>query len=473
MANSVLEKELVIIDELPTKPSWVTVIVGENGTQKSFLLLKIAQQVGKALREFRPLSDQIRIKNAGFSQLIALSRTPLDRFPRQSSRAARAFEREPPYTYFGQRALNGVAGSGASARNLVAALLGKRTALKNRASEFESIFGQLGLQPAVHVLFDVASKWTDVTYVDGERKVSLTSLARLKVTLGIVCDRFREGFPAGSREHSDALIVLKYIQVKKSMQRIEEIILSLSDDDEPQIYIHPNRTYSKTDTFSIAVWRMLFEAGILEITGTKFFAKKGHGSHWLKDVIPGRYLSSGQWSWLCTLGGLAAQITDGSLILIDEPENSLHPAWQRAYVPMLLKILNSTSGCQAILTTHAPLIASGLPPGSGNTRRLIRDITEESVTIRSEAALNTFGWSATDAYEVLFEIETTRAAIFTKEATEALHMIRDQNGALERQTELLDVLLVHQESLPEFDSMRHVLEGITADLTKLIGGSKL
>ena len=470
IVKSLLEEKLVLIDEEPTQPNWITVIVGENGTQKSYLLLKIAQQVGKALREFRPSSDQERTANAGFSQLIALSGTPLDRFPRQSSRSSLNFEREPPYTYFGQRALNGVAGSGPSARNLVAALLGKRAVLKERAHLLESIFGQLGLHPAVHVKFAVASKWARVSHEDGERSVSFISPVKVRATLSIVCKRFRDGFPVGSREHSDALITVKYIQNKGSVAKIGEIIFS--EDSEPQVYIHPNRSYSKSGTLPIAVWRMLFEAGILEIISTKFFVKKSQASQWSADDVPGRFLSSGQWSWLCTLAGLAAQVTDDSLILVDEPENSLHPAWQRAFVPMLLKILSSMKACQVILATHAPLIASGLPPGSGNTRRLVRDVRPEKVTIRSVSAVNTFGWSATDSYEALFQLETTRATIFTKEATEALQMIRDQTGDVRRQEELLKILTEHQESLPEFDSMRHVLEGITADLASLIKGGQ-
>lgn len=92
--------------------------------------------------------------------------------------------------------------------------------------------------------------------------------------------------------------------------------------------------------------------------------------------------------------------------------------------------------------------------------------------ICSSAADSTFGWSASDAYENLFELDTTRAKIFDHEATEALEMIRDQSGSRHRQAELLEILTAHQKSLPEFDSMRHVLSGIIADLTAIHGAQK-
>ena len=71
--------------------------------------------------------------------------------------------------------------------------------------------------------------------------------------------------------------------------------------------------------------------------------------------------SSGEQCLLVMLLGIAGHITDGSIILIDEPEISLHPRWQEEFIIMLTKAFLTYSGCQFIIATHSPQIISNLP----------------------------------------------------------------------------------------------------------------
>jgi predicted ATPase len=70
--------------------------------------------------------------------------------------------------------------------------------------------------------------------------------------------------------------------------------------------------------------------------------------------------SSGQQQLLCTLFGLATAIKSGSLVLIDEPELSLHPQWQSDFARNLDSILEHVSDCHVIIATHSPLIVQSL-----------------------------------------------------------------------------------------------------------------
>ena len=72
--------------------------------------------------------------------------------------------------------------------------------------------------------------------------------------------------------------------------------------------------------------------------------------------------SSGQLSMATALLSLAAEITNGSLVLIDEPELSLHPEWQVKYIDLLLRTFSNYSGCHFIIATHSPMVISELPP---------------------------------------------------------------------------------------------------------------
>lgn len=80
----------------------------------------------------------------------------------------------------------------------------------------------------------------------------------------------------------------------------------------------------------------------------------------LKDGRPleiGR-ASSGELTLLAMYAFIAANIKEGALLLIDEPENSLHPKWQHEYCLRLLDMFYLYSP-QIIIATHSPVIVSG------------------------------------------------------------------------------------------------------------------
>ncbi len=76
-----------------------------------------------------------------------------------------------------------------------------------------------------------------------------------------------------------------------------------------------------------------------------------------RDIPVGK-ASSGEMTLISTLLFIAARISNGTVILIDEPENSLHPAWQRDYFTRVLDLF-SYYEFQTIIATHSPLIVTG------------------------------------------------------------------------------------------------------------------
>ncbi len=65
------------------------------------------------------------------------------------------------------------------------------------------------------------------------------------------------------------------------------------------------------------------------IRGVELYVKKDDLS------LPINKLSSGQLSLISTTFFIASYLRNGAVILIDEPENSLHPSWQRQYISNL------------------------------------------------------------------------------------------------------------------------------------------
>ena len=52
---------------------------------------------------------------------------------------------------------------------------------------------------------------------------------------------------------------------------------------------------------------------------------------------------------------LLFRVRPNTLVLIDEPELSLHVAWQKKFLPDLLKIV-ATAQFDVVLATHSPFI---------------------------------------------------------------------------------------------------------------------
>ncbi|TGW17579.1 hypothetical protein E4417_13050 [Stenotrophomonas maltophilia] len=67
--------------------------------------------------------------------------------------------------------------------------------------------------------------------------------------------------------------------------------------------------------------------------------------------------SSGQQQMLCSIFGLASALEDDAIVLIDEPELSLHPRWQMGFFKHLEVALEGVADCHVIIATHSPLIA--------------------------------------------------------------------------------------------------------------------
>ena len=75
------------------------------------------------------------------------------------------------------------------------------------------------------------------------------------------------------------------------------------------------------------------------------------------DILKTHQLSSGEQNEIVMLYRLVYEVPDQSLLLIDEPENSLHVAWQKTIVDDMKEIAD-IKRLQIIIATHSPSIVS-------------------------------------------------------------------------------------------------------------------
>ena len=137
-----------------------------------------------------------------------------------------------------------------------------------------------------------------------------------------------------------------------------------------------------------------------------------------------RTMSSGEIQILTSLLSLASVVTDKSMILIDEPEISLHPNWQMQYIDLLNKIFRSSSSCHFIIATHSHLLASDIPADSSAILSLTRN---NKLELNSELIDSTYGHSAENILYNTFGVATVRNHYFESDINRLLYLMSSKS----------------------------------------------
>jgi len=98
-------------------------------------------------------------------------------------------------------------------------------------------------------------------------------------------------------------------------------------------------------------------AGILQRAGANKYVLGLMRQESQSSITTFGELSSGEQQLLTLALKLTAYAGDSTVILVDEPELSLHVSWQRA-IPAMLEIVGSRLGCSIVVATHSPVIVA-------------------------------------------------------------------------------------------------------------------
>lgn len=115
--------------------------------------------------------------------------------------------------------------------------------------------------------------------------------------------------------------------------------------------------------------------------------------------------SSGEKNILSTVINLVSRIKENSLVLIDEPEISLHPVWQMKYIEFIKKSIESTPGCHLILASHSHFMVSDLESKSSSIVSIYQDDKSRKC---EHIDYSTYAWSVENILYKIFHLRTTR-----------------------------------------------------------------
>lgn len=145
--------------------------------------------------------------------------------------------------------------------------------------------------------------------------------------------------------------------------------------------------------------------------------------------------SSGEKHILFAYIGILSRISDNTLILIDEPEISLHPEWQIRYVSTLSKLFNKYRNCCFILASHSHYFVSELQGDSSTIVVLKKDL--ESSTPKAEVIpFDTYSWSAENIIYNVFGIRTSRNFYFESDLSYLLTSLESFDDSDEKRSDI-------------------------------------
>lgn len=436
--------------------NYFTLIIGNNGTGKSRILSEIARffnQKFKDENQGRIFNDSHFEFNIYPSKVIAITNSISDKFPmdrsfRPSNRESNEqYHRNFKYNYLGTR-------------NRFNSFSNK--ALMNRALEivFESyseydvsrnyrhIFDYLDYEPIIKINYAFRSSFlNELNNINPNKLISLINdkfsnpnnfnYDRNQTIINVVKDR--------AVEICDFIIDRTNY---RSGDNENEITINFSAKNISRIH-NDNSLYSE-NVYEYEVINILRKLGIIRNLEIQVFKKGGMPFNFTDT-------SSGEASILSTLLSLVPLLKNDSLILIDEPEISLHPLWQSKYIDLLKKILENVSGCHVIIASHSPFLASDLSPKNSS----VITLENKKGFIKSKKITNsTYGWSAEDILLNVFEMPSTRNFDLYENVMLALKLLADNNRSESELSRIQNRLVEFYPSILDDDPIKSVIKAI-------------
>lgn len=174
--------------------------------------------------------------------------------------------------------------------------------------------------------------------------------------------------------------------------------------------------------------------------------------------IASEEMSSGEFAMLSMVLSISTAASDShTLILIDEPELSLHPNWQMTIIDNLDRALKDQV-CHLLIATHSHMLVSDLPMNRSSVSQWEKDKDGNLIANRIEE--NTYGWSAEEVLLKVFKTATDRNRYFGERIAKLLEQMGNDTISKEAVADELNELQEISQHLSDVDPMKMVLNTI-------------
>lgn len=362
----------------------ISIVVGPNGVGKTRLLAAIANRFRErkgsgglkdSLADFKV--DLAPTSLAAPSRVVAQTFSPFSRFPADRRQLMRFKEylndEQEKYVAIGFTRGMGIRGS--VSKDAVGRIVRKLVTRPDQAVPLGVALKGLGFHERLEL-------WYAST--PGSSGLDLSGGNKSRAQWRNDVSRFLESIESRDRVYSEQLRVKRELSDKSevretTVREIEEslhLVLSLESkpvrgsatSSRPQFMVdlRLERQLSAQTRQLLKALVTLNRFGILRLQDCNFYPD-GSRRDWSQDSLADwkgaspafdiTDASSGEQQLLSSLFGLVAEAEDDCLILMDEPELSLHPSWQTQFLDLLLEALKGFKGCHVIIATHSALLA--------------------------------------------------------------------------------------------------------------------
>lgn len=169
-------------------------------------------------------------------------------------------------------------------------------------------------------------------------------------------------------------------------------------------------------------------------------------------------MSSGEFAMLSTVLSISAAANDPhTLVLLDEPELSLHPNWQMTLIDNLDRAL-SNQVCQLLIATHSHMLVSDLPMKRSSVTQVEKD--ERDNLFANSISECTYGWSAEEVLLKVFKTATDRNRYFGERIGKLLEKMGSNTITPKEVKAELNELQEISMHLSKIDPMKQILNTI-------------
>ncbi|MEW3721718.1 AAA family ATPase [Pseudomonas aeruginosa] len=336
-----------------------SILIGKNGVGKSRLLTEIINHYSKIYSEEKNSFRQLYSKTP--STIISVSTSPFDKFPLPITMKHRQVRN---YHYVGMRGQPVYANNAMALISSAAMRLLTKYRQNSRHENFYEVFSLLGLSPSLSFVFKINIKKSLEIKIRNTTQDHLFELD-YEDTGVIWFDMLGEPDDITMEELLDPKIYEEYTlqspERKRSIAKSLNYIWERLDRKKDALFKYDfkyrkNTKQGAEDIYMIESLITLLELGALKLIDLKLTKNiKGNSQE-----LSLRRASSGEQCLLVIILGIAGSIENNTLILIDEPEISLHPSWQEKFMDLLIKVFADYEKCHFIIATHSPQIVSRL-----------------------------------------------------------------------------------------------------------------
>lgn len=297
------------------------------------------------------LDDSPQEKIENFPKIIAVSSSPFDKFPILDERRIRSEFNVLGNHYFYRGARTKDRSSKSYMRSkfdqLGASFVNFFLKSKKRTNELQPLFSYLGLKTKFTVFLKFPDYFSLDDILNEQRRGPLEAVRSVRFFKGkeadeSLTDEDKEKILASAKTLYEGL----YSKLNTDTFHRREEVFSIELDIDNSTIIEPNFL----EEFSV-----LASYDLVDLANIEFTKEVENKKFFLTEA------SSGELCILFNILAIAGSISDNSIVLLDEPELSLHPEWQRDFLPLIQTMYSNYSRCHFILATHSPSIVSSIP----------------------------------------------------------------------------------------------------------------